>query len=700
LSLPAFDGLHTSAAVEAYPGDRRVRQRQDGGVADERTLRRAVSCLSAVLGLGLVVAIVGNAIVGVGIDEALDSFQIPNLCVGVPAAACGVLLAWYRPRNLLGWLLAAAGTAQVLTSAVTPWLIAAMRDGRATPVARTLSTVYSLWPMSVAILLPLSILVFPDGRVLGRRWQALAALVVANGVLQVLLFSSDSNPLASVSSLAGGAAPSWLRIQALGTGWLQAVSNGLLGLGYLLVLASVVVRYRTGDEQRQRQLLWLIWAASLALCLLVGSRLVLSIENGFPILALAVIGLVPISMVVAVLRYQVLDIRLVWSRTVAWLLLTTIVLGAYLGLVAAGEAVLHHMVVGSAAVAALLVALAFHPARQWLQRGVDARLYGQRADPLRAASAVTSQLSGDVSTPADVVAAVRSALRLPYAELRDADGIIASDGTPSAGPREQLPLRYAGQRIGTLVVGIRTGQARLDPSDRIVLDLMTAPLALAVHATALAAAIERSRDELTSARGTERRRLRRDLHDGLGPLLTGIAFQVETARNLASADPSRVDSILDAIRTSVSDAIGEVRVLLDQLRPTTVEELGLTAALERHAGSLAERSDGTRLQTVIEADGLPQLPSQVETATYRIVTEALNNVARHSHAERVDIEFECNGAFLSFIVQDDGGVSDAWQPGVGLRSMQERIGELNGTISAGPTPLGGRVCARIPLEVP
>jgi len=336
----------------------------------------------------------------------------------------------------------------------------------------------------------------------------------------------------------------------------------------------------------------------------------------------------------------VLDIRLVWARTLAWLLLTTIVLGAYLGLVAAGEAVLRHTLVPSAAIATLLVAAAFHPARQWLQRAVDARLYGRRADPVRAASALTSRLSGDVSTAADVVAAVRSALRLPYAELRDTDGTVASDGNPLAGPLEQLPLRYSGQRIGTLVVGIRTGQARLDPSDRVVLDLMAAPLALAVHATALAAAIERSRGELTSARVTERRRLRRDLHDGLGPLLTGIAFQVETARNLASADPSRVDSILDAIRTSVSDAISEVRVLLDQLRPTTVEELGLTAALERHAASLAQRSDGTRLLTVIEADGLPELPSQVETASYRIITEALNNVARHSRAERVDIEFE------------------------------------------------------------
>ena len=204
-------------------------------MSDERTLRRAVGCLSAVLGLGLVVAIVGDPIVGIGFEEARDSFQIPNLCVGVPAGSCGVLLAWYRPRNRLGWLLAGAGTVQVLTPAVTPWLIAAMRDGWAAPVARTLSTVYSLWPASIAMLLPLSILVFPDGRIPGRKWQALAALLIANGVLQVLLFSSDRNPLASVSSLAGGAAPSWLRIPALsGTGLLQAVSNGLLGLGYLL----------------------------------------------------------------------------------------------------------------------------------------------------------------------------------------------------------------------------------------------------------------------------------------------------------------------------------------------------------------------------------------------------------------------------------------------------------------------------------
>ncbi|HJQ42617.1 MAG TPA: histidine kinase, partial [Jatrophihabitantaceae bacterium] len=413
----------------------------------------------------------------------------------------------------------------------------------------------------------------------------------------------------------------------------------------------------------------------------------------------SLVALVPVSMTVAVLRHQVLDIRLVWSRTVAWMLLTALVLGAYLGLVAAGDALLQNTVLPSAGLATLIVAAAFHPARQRLQRVVDARLYGQRADPVRAASTVASQLSADVSTTADVVAAVRSALRLPFAELRDAEGIVARDGMPSAGSVEELPLRYAGHRVGTLVVGVRTGEARLDPRDRAVLDLMTAPLALAVHATALAAAAERSREEIASARATERRRLRRDLHDGLGPLLTGIAFQVDAAHNLATADAAQLNRLLDSARTSVSDAIGEVRVLIDQLRPTTVEELGLTAALERHAATLCQRSDGTRLLTVIEPDGLPELPPQIETAAYRILTEALNNVARHSHAERVDVEFGYDGAVLSLVVQDDAGPSGPWLPGVGLRSMHERVAELNGTISAGPTTLGGRVCARIPVEV-
>ncbi|HJQ41788.1 MAG TPA: hypothetical protein VJ831_01770, partial [Jatrophihabitantaceae bacterium] len=178
---------------------------------DERVLRRVVGYVAAILAAGVVVAIVGDVVIGVSFEQARDSFQIPNLCIGVPAGGCGVLLAWHRPHNRLGWLLAGAGAGQVLTPAETPWLIGAIRDDWATPVTRSLSTVYSLWPTSVAMFLPLAILVFPDGRFVDRRWRALAALIVANGVLQILLFSSDRNPLSSVSSLADADAPSWLR---------------------------------------------------------------------------------------------------------------------------------------------------------------------------------------------------------------------------------------------------------------------------------------------------------------------------------------------------------------------------------------------------------------------------------------------------------------------------------------------------------
>jgi len=196
-------------------------------------------------------------------------------------------------------------------------------------------------------------------------------------------------------------------------------------------------------------------------------------------------------------------------------------------------------------------AVVFQPARVWLQRAVDSWLYGDRSDPVRAAAAVTAQLESRVSTPADVLEPIRAALKLPYAELHDADAVVASSGTPVT-MTETIPLRHGGAELGALVVGVRVGQRRLDASDRAVLGLVAAPLALAVHATALRTAVERAAEELTQARASERERLRRDLHDGLGPLLTGIALHADAAANLLPGSPDQVQPLVASIRMVAS----------------------------------------------------------------------------------------------------------------------------------------------------
>lgn len=246
------------------------------------------------------------------------------------------------------------------------------------------------------------------------------------------------------------------------------------------------------------------------------------------------------------------------------------------------------------------------------------------------------------------------------------------------------------------MIGLRQGQRRLDPADRRVLELLAAPLAVALQATALSAQLQRSRERIVAAREEERRRLRRDLHDGLGPVLTGVGFQADAARNLIRSDPDRAVEVLRRLRRETSAAISDVRRLVDDLRPPALDELGLVGALRERAEQL---SDGSGLVVALRApDVLPSLPAAVEVAAFRIATEALTNAVRHAGASSIEVGISLADG-LRVEVRDDGRTgSGTWRPGVGLRSMSERAAELGGSYRAGPAQDGGRVVATLPLE--
>ena len=190
--------------------------------------------------------------------------------------------------------------------------------------------------------------------------------------------------------------------------------------------------------------------------------------------------------------------------------------------------------------------------------------------------------------------------------------------------------------------------------------------------------------------------MRRDLHDGLGPVLTGIAFRADAAGNVLHDDPERAEVLLRELRASASDAIGDVRRLVYDLRPPALDELGLVGALRRHAQQL----DGGRPTVAVHApEPLPPLRAAVEVAAYRIAVEALINAVRHAGANHVDVHVSCccSPEGLTLAVTDDGPGDREWVAGVGLTSMRERVAELGGTLTAGPAGSGGRVSARLPL---
>jgi two-component system NarL family sensor kinase len=263
---------------------------------------------------------------------------------------------------------------------------------------------------------------------------------------------------------------------------------------------------------------------------------------------------------------------------------------------------------------------------------------------------------------------VRVALHVPHVALTASGVPLASSGDASENVFS-VPLEYDGALVGELHVGVRTGESTLGAADRNVLSLVAAPLAVAVHATLLSSQLQTSRERLVTAREEERRRLRRDLHDGLGPTLTGVALSADAATNLLATDPSRTRALLTGVSADVRTAIAEVRRLVEDLRPPALDELGLLGALRQRAEHLVR----TPLQLRLDVPAtVPALSAAVEVAAYRIATEALTNVVRHAHASSVVVRLRCADE-LEVEVTDDGPPNGPWSPGVGMQAVRVRL---------------------------
>jgi two-component system, NarL family, sensor kinase len=414
-----------------------------------------------------------------------------------------------------------------------------------------------------------------------------------------------------------------------------------------------------------------------------------------PVAVLFTIPLIPLAVTVAIIRHQLLDIRLAISRLLAWLLLSLAVVVAYGALVAVLDQFISEQL-GRSAFATVLLVLLAAPVLPRLQRLVEHAVYGDRNNPARVVSRVGEQLATPDAGLVGVVAAIREALRLPYVAVEHQGTIAAADGEPP--PKLQSwPLTYDGRPVGELQVGLRRGERQIGDADAQALGMLAAPVAAALHATLLTAELQASRLRILSTQEEERHRLRRELHDGLGPTLTGIAFGADAAANLIATNPEQANELLTTLRRDTRAALADVRRLVDDLRPRALDELGLAAALQQRAEQLAWRADGEAVDVRLDVPAeMPPLPPAVEVATYRIATEALTNVVRHSRATKALVRVSV-GDRLEVSVTDDGPPNGRWSPGVGLTAMRERVGELGGAFEAGPSPTGGLVSASFPL---
>ena len=273
-----------------------------------------------------------------------------------------------------------------------------------------------------------------------------------------------------------------------------------------------------------------------------------------------------------------------------------------------------------------------------------------------------------------------------------------------------MPLAYQGEVIGQLLLVPRAPGEAFSPADHRLLDDLARQAGIAVHAVRLTTDLQRSRQRLVTAREEERRRLRRDLHDGLGATLAALNLQAGTIRNLISHDPAAADALVVELRAELRAAIADIRRLVYDLRPPALDELGLVGAIRARAAQYHTSAGGSAedgalpkpdeiLQVLVDApEQLPPLPAAVEVATYRIVQEALTNVVRHARARTCIIRLDMSEGLRLEIADDGIGLPAEVGAGVGLRSMHERAAELGGTCVIETKPQSGtHVLVHLPL---
>ncbi|HVO70360.1 MAG TPA: histidine kinase [Aggregatilineaceae bacterium] len=416
-------------------------------------------------------------------------------------------------------------------------------------------------------------------------------------------------------------------------------------------------------------------------------------------------GLVtPVALFVAVVRYRLFRVQLIVNRTLVYTSLSLVIVGLYVIIVGAlsqlfdvaGSFVISLVATGVIATVAPLL-------RERIQRAVNRLMYGERDDPYTVLSHLGQRLEGTLAPDAVfpiLVETVAQSLKLPYAAIalkRDTAFAIAASRGAIQPNTVSLPILYQGEAIGQLVAAARGPGETFSPADHRLLASLAQQAGVAAHTAQLTAALQRSRERLVTTREEERLRLRRDLHDGIGPALAGIMLKLGAARKRLVGNAPSADELLEQMTTDMEGVVGDVRRLAQELRPSALDELGLAAALRRYVLQLKATC---AIGFTFEApEHVPHLPAATEVAIYRITSEAVTNVVRHSQALNCVVRLIVDQGLTVEVCDDGRGITADHRIGVGLHSMRERAEELGGTFTIESRPESGtQIRAHFPLS--
>jgi signal transduction histidine kinase len=664
----------------------------------------------------------------------------------VASASVGAVLVARADGHPIGWLFLAAGA--LYGAGLAGANVAKQRflDGHVDEFSAYASWV-SVWSWELAAALGvLTVALFPDRRPRSRGMRALVALIVADGVAQLLALALLPG------ELDGGSHPdNPVGIDGL-RGFLDGAVDVTEGVSWVLTAAAVgalLLRYRRADAEGRRPLRWLVLAVVAFVAALVGSLAVSAFADievqlvPFFVLLVAI----PVAMATAILKDRLYDIELIVNRAVVWVLLAGGVTGVYVLAVLVARALFVRGDASSstaAVVALVVVALGLAPARERLQRVADRVVFGRRATPYHALASFAEHSAGawsiadtaprlagllsDATGAATAVVYVRADDELvPVArEPRSADELAPIPVDDPEGRLGRYSVAQLVERRGEVLgavaltmppgVPVRAGERRvvrqLAAQAALSFETLRLTADLTRHAEALAAQAEelrRSRLRLVQVQDAERHRIGRDLHDGAQQHLVAILTKAGLARSQLSRDPALADGTIVELQQDTKDALHEIREFVHGISPQILADRGLVVAVQQRAARLP-------VDVVVECDPADvgrRFDRSVESTAWFVFSEALTNVLKHARAERVTVRLcthdgagwgSPDGArsdahdsvlglagVLGLEVADDGiGLRDR-PPGHGLTNMGDRVAALGGTLSIEPDPRGGTI---------
>ncbi|WP_298511873.1 sensor histidine kinase [uncultured Nocardioides sp.] len=628
------------------------------------------------------------------------------------ATLTGVLAATGRRGLAIGCsVFAACALASSLLRAWVHWSVDAV------PVGGAAGLLALIWVIKVTTLVPqlfvsYGLVLYPDGRALPGWWGRIALLSIAGSTLSGLaqIFGPgtlDAVPIVGLDPGHTVLEGEHVLVGPLIGAHLEHVMP-VTAITAIVVLLPIqlsipVLRWRQSSGADRERLYWLLWAV-----VAVGLAATVDVIVREGTLDAWLIGL-GTALVALAMAVGLLDQTRVSGEE--WLTNTALYGGLWVGVLALDLAFLSLLTVmlGDALdeqdvilVVLFFSALIYAPLRAALWRLVRRFLLGGRENPYDVVAGLAAGLELADEGPDQLLAvarAVADAFGVAYVavEVERAAGarLTAAVGTR---PREirTLPITYRGREVGRLVLPARGLRARLGRRDEELLGDLIRQAAVAARTTQLADALQDNREQLVLAREEERRRLRRDLHDGLGPSLGGAVFQLDSARLTVDRDPEAAAAQLQATETHLLGVMDDVRRLVSDLRPPALDTVGLVGAL-RQQGDLVP---GVEVRVVAPAP-LGTLSAAAEVAAYRIAGEALTNVNRHARARNCTIRLAVEDGWLLVEIADDGtGISLEREAGVGLLSLRERADELGGRTEISCPPSGGTVVrAWLPASV-